>query len=218
MTSPSSDSVRKVANPAIILDQIENAQGATPRNDVCLDQASSKASSVASAKATPAASAKGPRLRVVHVDKEVFDDQLDQPLEVPLQIAELTGHLKRRRDELQAKEEELKEKIESWQLSMDVRGAANSDQERKLKNREQQLKNLQFHLLQMQNDIIDSQLSMEGVIEHFENTESDEYMKLALEMLRFEVLDRFDYISKRWEMLHGKLENLYSEQPLRKCG
>jgi hypothetical protein len=69
----------------------------------------------------------------------------------------------------------------------------------------------------MQNDIIDSQLSMEKVIEHFENSDSDEYMKLALEMLRFEVLDRFDYVSQRWDLLHGKLENLYANKTLKNC-
>lgn len=203
MTTPSSD-VRKVPNPATILNQIDNSKGNVARNDVTLNGKDRHDS-------------RTPRLRVIHADKEVFDDNLDQPLEVPQQIVELTGHLKRRRDELVAKEANLKERIASWQTSMDVRSAANSDHERELQVREQQLKRLQYHLLQMQNDIIDSQLSMEGVIEHFENTESDEYMQLALEMLRFEVLDRFDYISKRWEMLHGKLENLYSERPLRKC-
>lgn len=201
MTTPSSDSVRKVASPAVILGQIENAQPEAPRKDVSVRSDETDA----------------PKLRVVYADDEVFDDQLDQPLEVPLQIAELTGHLKRRRDQLQAKEESLNEKINSWQMSMDLRGAASTDRELKLQIREKHLKSLQFHLLQMQNDIIDSQLSMEGVIEHFESTDSDEYMKLALELLRFEVLDRFDYISKRWEMLHSKLENLYSDQPMRKC-
>lgn len=200
MTTPSSDIVRKVASPATILGQID-APGETPRHAVIARNNDTNF----------------PKLRVVYADEEVFDDQLDQPLEVPLQIAELTGHLKRRRDQLHAKEAQLNEKIATWQLNMDVRGAASSDRERELKLREKHLKSLQFHLLQMQNDIIDSQLSMEGVIEHFESTDSDEYMKLALELLRFEVLDRFDYISKRWEMLHSKLENLYSEQPLRKC-
>ncbi|QEG24749.1 hypothetical protein [Mariniblastus fucicola] len=206
MTTPASESVRKVANPAIVLGQIESAPGQdarrTSRHDVSVREDATRS----------------PRLRVVHVDKEVFDDNLDQPLEVPLQIAELTSHLKRRRDRLQEKENSLNEKIASWQTSMDARGAANSDRERELKLRERQLQSLQFHLLQMQNDVIDSQLSMEGVIEHFENTESDEYMKLALELLRFEVLDRFDYVSKRWEILHSKLENLYAEQPVRKAG
>ncbi len=200
MTTPASETVRKVTDPAIVLGLIEQGRGPIGVSG------DSKMSSALS-----------PRFRVIHGEGEVFDDQLDQPLQVPPQIAELTGHLKRRRDQLQEKEASLNEKIASWQSSMDQRSAATSDRERKLKNREHHLRSLQFHLLQMQNDIVDSQLSMEGVIEHFENTDSDEYMKLALEMLRFEVLDRFDYISKRWELLHSKLENLSSEPPLRKC-
>jgi len=200
MTTQPSESIRKVENPAVVLDQINNTAETQSKNDVSVRDAGR------------------PRLRVVHADDgDHYDDQLDQPLEVPLQISELTSHLKRRRDELIEKEQNLNQKITSWQASLDARGADNSDRESQLQVREKQLRSLQFHLLQMQNDIIDSQLSMEGVIEHFENTESDEYMKLAVEMLRFEVLDRFDYISKRWEMLHGKLENLYSEQPLRKA-
>jgi len=199
MTTPSSEPVRKVENPAVVLDQINNSNESESKSNVRVRDAGP------------------PKLRVVHADGEDFDDQLDQPLEVPLQISELTGHLKRRRDELLEKEQNLNEKITSWQASMDARGAANTDLESQLKVREKQLRSLQFHLLQMQNDIIDSQLSMEGVIEQLENTESDEYMKLALELLRFEVLDRFDYISKRWELLHDKLENLYSQQPLRKA-
>lgn len=200
MTKPATDPVRKVTDPAIVLGQIESS----------LSPVSITGDSYESSDPSP-------RLRVVHADQEVFDDHLDQPLEVPAQIAELTSHLKRRRDQLQAKEESLNEKIASWQESLDQRSAATSNRERQLMEREQHLRSLQFHLLQMQNDIVDSQLSMEGVIVHFEKTDSDEYMKLALEMLRFEVLDRFDYISKRWAMLHDKLENLYAEQPSRKA-
>lgn len=199
MTTPSSDSVRKVANPETVLGKISNAESTPIMSE--LDGVSESF----------------PRLRVVHGDTEQHSDQLDQPLEVPQQIAELTGHLRRRHDDLIAKEATLNDKIQSWLTNIDAQSAANTDRERKLKLREQQLRSLQFHLLQMQNDIVDSQLSMEKVIEHFENTESDEYMRLALELLRFEVLDRFDYVSKRWELLHEKLENLYQPKPLRRA-
>ena len=76
MTTPSSDIVRKVASPATILGQID-APGETPRHAVIARNNDTNF----------------PKLRVVYADEEVFDDQLDQPLEVPLQIAELTGHL-----------------------------------------------------------------------------------------------------------------------------
>ena len=195
MTKPSSESVRKVADPATILGRITNA---------------SKTRVTAVSK-RPAEQT--PRLRVVHVDQECYDDQLEQPLELPQQVAELAGHLKRRQMELSKKEVALTETIESWRTNLDARGAANTHRELQLKNREQQLRSLQFHLLQMQNDIVDSQLAMEEVIEHFDNTETDEYLRLAVELLRFEVLDRFDYVSKRWELLHEKLEGLYQQQP-----
>lgn len=193
MTKPSSDSIRKVADPATILGQISNATKTR-----------------VTAESSPSASDR-PRLRVVHADGESFDDQLDQPLELPQQVAELAGHLKRRQTELSAKEMALNETIESWRSSVDAQGAANASRERQLKGREQQLRSLQFHLLQVQNDVIDSQLAMEEVIEHFENCESDQHLHLALELLRFEVLERFDYLSKRWELLHERLENLYQQ-------
>jgi len=199
MTTPSSESVRKVAKPESVLGQISNAESTPITSEM------------------DGVSESFPRLRVVHGDSETYEDQLDQPLELPQQIAELTNHLKRRHDDLMAKESSLNNKMESWLMSFSAQSAANSDRERKLQLREQQLRSLQFHLLQMQNDIIDSQLSMENVIEHFENTESDEYMRLALELLRFEVLDRFDYVSKRWELLHEKIENLYQQKPLRRA-
>lgn len=204
MTTPAhvpNENVRKVCDPGTILGQIENSVSG-PGVKVGDPNASR---------------ARAPRLRVIHGDEEIFDEQLDQPLEVPQQILELTTHLKRRRDELESRERDLKEQLASWQVSIDQRNAANSEKERELTGRERQLRSLQFHLLQMQNDIIDSQLSMEKVIEHFENSDSDEYMKLALEMLRFEVLDRFDYVSQRWDLLHGKLENLYVDKPLKNC-
>lgn len=198
MTTQNPESIRKADNPGVVLDQINNLNRTDSPNEVSVRE-------------------DAPKLRVVYAEGEYFDDQLDQPLEVPVQIAELTSHLKRRRDELLQKEKDLNGKITSWQASVDARGAATTNRESQLQIREKQLRSLQFHLLQMQNDVIDSQLAMEDVIEHFENTESDDYMKLALELLRFEVLDRFDYISKRWELLHDKLENLYTDQPVRKA-
>lgn len=193
MTKSSSDSIRKVADPATILGQISNAT---------MTPVSSE---------SPQSTCDRPRLRVVHADTESFDDRLDQPLELPQQVAELAGHLKRRQAELSAKELALNTSIESWRSSVDAQGAANANRERQLKGREQQLRSLQFHLLQVQNDVIDSQLAMEKVIEHFENSESDQHTHLALELLRFEVLERFDYLSKRWELLHGRLESLYQQ-------
>lgn len=191
MTKSFSDPVRKVADPATILGQISNATPVQSSGQSASDR---------------------PRLRVVHADAVSYDDQLDQPLELPRQVAELAGHLKRRQTELSAKELALNESIDSWRTSIDAQGVASASRERQLKGREQQLRSLQFHLLQVQNDVIDSQLAMEEVIKHFENSESDQHLRLALELLRFEVLERFDYLSKRWELLHERLEGL-CQQP-----
>lgn len=193
--------VRKVCDPGTVLGQIENSDSG-PRIAVG---------------DSDAVRARSPRLRVFDSETDSFDDQLDQPLEVPQQILELTDHLKRRRDQLAEKESQLKEQLSAWQMMIDQRQAATSDKERQLDSREKQMKSLQFHLLQIQNDVIDSQLSMERVIEHFENTDSDECLKRAIELLRFEVVERFEYVSKRWESLHSKLENLYSEPVPRKA-
>jgi hypothetical protein len=161
-----------------------------------------------------------PTLRVVRQDErdqEVYEDRLDEPLEMPQQVLELASHLKKCRESLVEREERLTKEVDAWRISLESQQAANSDQAIRLRNRELQLRSLQFHLLQLQNDVVDSQLAMESVIEHFENVDSDEYLKSALELLRFEVLDRFDYISKRWEMLHDKIEGMYGRPELKKC-
>jgi hypothetical protein len=65
---------------------------------------------------------------------------------------------------------------------------------------------LQFELLQLQNDVIDSQLAMEEIVQQFANEDSEGKLLVALEMLRFEIRERFDYVSERWDRLHLKLE------------
>lgn len=189
---------RKVTDPRVVLERIESPQ-----------------SSDAHFETVPAPH----QLRVLHPDSDspLFDDRLDEHIEVPLQVLELADHLKHSRQKLVERERELDRNVESWREDIDSQRAANSATAGELRNRELQLRSLQFHLLQMQNDLVDSQVAMESVIRHFENVDSDGFLKQALELLRFEVLDRFDYLSKRWEMLHARLEALRDDEPQRKC-
>jgi len=67
MTTPSSESVRKVAKPESVLGQISNAESTPITSEM------------------DGVSESFPRLRVVHGDSETYEDQLDQPLELPQQ-------------------------------------------------------------------------------------------------------------------------------------
>ena len=138
-------------------------------------------------------------------------------MELPIQVKEVASFLKNSRAELLKREKALCERMSQFQSHVASQNAFDFAREQEIKNREDQIRSLQYHLLQMQNDVIDSQLAMDKVISHFENIEGDDFLRIALELLRFEVTERFDYICHRWEVLHEKLESLYSTHPLRKA-
>lgn len=212
---------KKVSDPRAVLQRIDSRQPVSPptRSLVPATDAPAATAAVASTNSTQAAPPKAHRLRVVRHDDAAptFEDRLDEHIEMPQQVIELADHLKHSRQKLVQREQELNRSVAAWREDLESQRVANSATASELQNRERQLRSLQFHLLQMQNDLVDSQMSMESVIKHFENVDSDEYLQQALELLRFEVLDRFDYLSKRWEMLHDRLEALRCENPLRKC-
>ncbi len=157
------------------------------------------------------------QLRVIHPDGDAWDDGLEEPCELPVQVQQVASYLKSSRAALIQREKELREKISKFHSHVASQHAHDLARIKEIRNRENQIRSLQFHLLQMQNDVIDSQLAMEQVIGHFENVDGDAYLKVALELLRFEVTERFDYVCQRWEILHEKLESLYIKEPLTKA-
>jgi len=185
----------RLSDPKEILNQMQSGSANTP--------------------AQPAVA--GHQLRVVHPDGDDWDDGLDEPGELPVQVQEVASFLKSSRAELLEREKELREKISKFHTHVASQHAHDLARVKEIRNREDQIRSLQFHLLQMQNDVIDSQLAMEQVIGHFEHVDGDAYLRVALELLRFEVTERFDYICQRWEILHEKLESLYVKEPVRKA-
>lgn len=192
--SNSSRKPGRLSDPKEILKQMESASAPTPVEP-------------------PATSH---QLRVIHPDEDGWDDGLDEPVELPEQVREVASYLKTSRAELLEREKELREKISQFHSHVASQHAHDLARVKEIRNREDQIRSLQFHLLQMQNDVIDSQLAMEKVIGHFEHVDGDEFLKVALELLRFEVTERFDYICQRWEILHEKLESLYVKEPARR--
>ena len=52
-----------------------------------------------------------PRLRVVRPDSDSWDDRLDEPLELPIQVKEVASFLKNSRAELLKREKALRERM-----------------------------------------------------------------------------------------------------------
>jgi len=154
------------------------------------------------------------QLRVFQSDAEVWEDRLDEPEELPRQVIEVASFLKEHRAKLVQREQTLSKKITKFHSHLLSQHASETQQS---VVRQNQIRSLQFHLLQMQNDIIDSQLTMEEIIEHFEQSDGDTRLRAALALLRFEVLDRFDFLTERWENLHEKLEGLCTDAPARRA-
>lgn len=156
-----------------------------------------------------------PRLRIVRHEGEVFEDRLDETEEPGPQIKEIAKHLREQSSRLSRRESELKKQIHIWQSQVDSQLAMSAYREKSLREREAQVRSLQFELLQLQNDVIDSQLAMEEIVEQFASEDADGKLILTLEMLRFEIRERFDYVSQRWDELHAKLESISDRR--RKC-
>jgi DNA repair exonuclease SbcCD ATPase subunit len=223
MTSSTSSSIsgpsaaRQAGNPKNILEQIGSqhsvrdgqlgspTQSGSPINPpTAQPQEADLAAAVQNPKVET--NVKSPRLRIVRPDVETFDDRLDEAEEPDLQIVEIANHLRDRNAGLSRRESELKKRMHIWQTQVDAQLAMSAYREKSLRERESQIKNLQFELLQLQNDVIDSQLAMEEIVQQFANEDSEGKLLVALEMLRFEIRERFDYVSERWDRLHLKLE------------
>ena len=162
--------------------------------------------STTSATTSPAPADSVPKLRIVRHDVESYSDRLDEYEQPSLQVSEIAGHLRHRKEQLDRRESDLRKQINIWQSQVDSQIALSAWREKSLRERESQIKSLQFELLQLQNDVIDSQLAMEQIVEQFANDDIDGKMLVALEMLRFEIRERFDYVAERWDRLHAKLD------------
>ena len=128
-----------------------------------------------------------------------------QPQETTLeaeQARQLGQHLVRWRAELEAAQADFEDQQRAWYLQREVEQQEIALRHKTLQQRERQVRSLEGQLLQLQNDVIDGQTALQSVAEQLSADGflhvMDEEKISALEDLRFEISERFDYLVERW--------------------
>ncbi len=128
-----------------------------------------------------------------------------QPQETTLeteQARQLGQHLIRWRAELEAAQADFEDQQRAWYLQREVEQQDIALRHKTLQQRERQVRSLERQLLQLQNDVIDGQAALQSVAEQLSADGflhvMDEEKISALEDLRFEISERFDYLVERW--------------------
>lgn len=129
-----------------------------------------------------------------------------QPEETTLeqeQARQLGQHLIRWRTELEAAQANLEERTLQAYRQQEVDQHEIARRHKTLQQRERQVSSLEDQLLQLQNDVIDGHTAQHEIAERLSRDGFlhvvDEEKISALEDLRFEISERFDYLIERWE-------------------
>ena len=129
-----------------------------------------------------------------------------QPEEATLereQARQLGEHLIRWRAELAAAQTNFEEQKLNAYRQQEVDQQEIARRYKNLQQRERQVRSLEGQLLQLQNDVIDGHTAQQAVVEKFSRDGFlhvvDEEKIGALEDLRFEISERFDYLVERWQ-------------------
>lgn len=143
---------------------------------------------------------------VADVEAVTVGLKIFQPEETTLekeQARQLGQHLIRWRAELEAAQANLEEQRLHAYRQQEVDQHEIARRHKTLQQRERQVCSLEDQLLQLQNDVIDGHTALQEVAEKLSKEGflhvTDEEKVGALEDLRFEISERFDYLIERWE-------------------
>ena len=136
------------------------------------------------------------------------EDILQSTIESAKQIQQLAERLKLNQSELAAKEANLQAAID------EQAGIANQAQlkiERRLSQLQQQTSQVrlqQRHVMQLQSSLVKSHEASKIAIEQLVSAELTEAATLQhMKTIQYEVTERFNYLSRRWQQLYDMLEN-----------
>ena len=136
------------------------------------------------------------------------EDILQSTIESAKQIQQLAERLKLNQSELAAKEANLQAAID------EQAGVANQAQlkiERRLSQLQQQTSQVrlqQRHVMQLQSSLVKSHEASKIAIEQLVSAELTEAATLQhMKTIQYEVTERFNYLSRRWQQLYDMLEN-----------
>jgi len=168
----------RVANPQTVLNHI----GSVP-----VDLSDDASAPVADVEAVPVG------LKIFQPQETTLDKE---------QARQLGEHLIRWRAELEAAQAHLDEQRLHAYRQQEVDQHEIARRHKTLQQRERQVCSLEDQLLQLQNDVIDGHTGLQEVAEKLSREGflhvTDEEKVGALEDLRFEISERFDYLIKRW--------------------
>lgn len=139
------------------------------------------------------------------VQLKVF--QPDEPTADAEQTRQLGQHLVQWQARLEEQQSTFDEERLHWILQCDMDYELLEEKTQSVNHRLRQVKSLERQLLQLQIDVIDGQTALRPVAdtlcqEGFADSTDAEKIA-ALEDLRFEISERFDYLIKRWDQFRA---------------
>jgi len=136
------------------------------------------------------------------------EDVLQSTIESAKQIQQLAERLKLNQSELAAKEASLQAAIDEHQS---VASQAQLNIERRLSQLQQQTSQVrlqQRHVMQLQASLVKSHEATKIAIEQLVSSELTDATTLEhMKAIQYEVTERFDSLSRRWQHLYSMLEN-----------
>jgi len=148
-------------------------------------------------------------IQTAPVELKIF--QPEEPSLDAEHTRQLGQHLIRWRAELEAAQADFDDQQKRWSQQQEVEQQDISLRHKTLQQRERQVRSLESQLLQLQNDVIDGQAALQTVSEKISN---DGFLHVvdgekiaALEDLRFEISERFDYLVERWQRFRDSQAN-----------
>ena len=135
------------------------------------------------------------------------EDILQTTIESAIQIQQLAERLKQNQSELAAKEASLDASIQEQETIAAQDQLAIEKRLSQLQQQTSQVRLQQRHVMQLQSSIIESHEATKIAIEQLVSSELTDATTLQqMKAIQFEVSERFDYISLRWQQLHDLLE------------
>ena len=136
------------------------------------------------------------------------EDMLQSTIESAKQIQQLAERLKLNQSELAAKEASLQTAITEQES---IASQAQLNIERRLSQLQQQTSQVrlqQRHVMQLQASLVKSHEATKIAIEQLVSSELTDATTLEhMKAIQYEVTERFDYLSIRWQHLYDMLEN-----------
>ena len=149
------------------------------------------------------------RLKIFQPQTEPADAQ---------QTRQLGQHLIQWRAQLEAAQADFDQQKHRWHCQNEAQQETIERQQQTLQQRERQVRSLEAQLLQLQNDVIDGQTALRTIAETISRDGFlhviDEEKIAALEDLRFEISERFDYLIERWARFHNIVGILHDSEQI----